>query len=123
MTDLGGKPGTSVTGISPQQQQQQQGVMAAGEARQRSGDGGAGITRSGTGPDEPEIEELIPPDNFALVCRGVYRSAFPKKKNFPFLKKLKFKSIMYRMPPPLKPPNEWKPPIFDWSFHIVWLEP
>jgi len=41
-----------------------------------------------------EREELIPPDNFALVSKGIYRSAFPKKKNFPFLKKLKLKSVL-----------------------------
>jgi hypothetical protein len=29
---------------------------------------------------------LIPPLNFGRVCRGVYRSGFPGKKNFTFLK-------------------------------------
>jgi hypothetical protein len=29
---------------------------------------------------------LIPPLNFGRVCRGVYRSGFPGKKNFSFLK-------------------------------------
>ncbi|KXS14157.1 protein-tyrosine phosphatase [Gonapodya prolifera JEL478] len=38
--------------------------------------------------------ELIPMENFALVCKGVYRSAFPKKKNFPFMKKLGLKSVL-----------------------------
>lgn len=39
--------------------------------------------------------ELEPPENFAFVCKGVFRSAFPKKKNFKFLEKLKLKSILY----------------------------
>ena len=37
---------------------------------------------------------LVPPNNFALVFPGVYRSSFPKKKNFPFLKTLKLKTIL-----------------------------
>jgi len=40
-------------------------------------------------------EELVPPANFALVCKGVYRSGFPKKRNFPFLRKLGIKSVLY----------------------------
>ena len=45
--------------------------------------------------DEGEYEELLmPPENFCQVSRGVFRSAFPKKKNFAFLKKLRLKSIL-----------------------------
>ena len=40
-------------------------------------------------------EELIPPNNFNMVSNWVYRSSFPKKKNFAFLKKLGLKSILY----------------------------
>src|SRR5690349_15668890 len=40
-------------------------------------------------------EEFIPPENFTLVCKGVFRSAMPKKKNFAFLKKLGLKSVLY----------------------------
>ena len=43
---------------------------------------------------EEEEEEIHPPENLAMVSKGVYRSAFPKKKNFPFLKKLGLKSIL-----------------------------
>ncbi|KAK9763782.1 tyrosine-protein phosphatase siw14 [Basidiobolus ranarum] len=39
-------------------------------------------------------EELYPPENFNLISPFVYRSAFPKKKNFAFLKKLGLKSIL-----------------------------
>nr|KAJ3422082.1 hypothetical protein HK105_001255 [Polyrhizophydium stewartii] len=38
---------------------------------------------------------LVPPLNFAMVEPGVYRSGYPNKKNFPFLKKLGLKSVMY----------------------------
>lgn len=40
-------------------------------------------------------DSWVPPDNFAMVDRGIYRSGFPKKKNFPFLKKLGLKSVIY----------------------------
>ena len=44
--------------------------------------------------DEYE-EEWIPPENFTLVSKGIYRSAFPKRKNFGFLKRLGLKSVLY----------------------------
>eukprot|EP00128_Syssomonas_multiformis_P011185 Colp12_sorted_trinity150504_noHs@23074 len=47
-----------------------------------------------TNAEDDEPEELIPSENFAMVNKGVYRSGFPKKKNFPFLKKLGLKSIL-----------------------------
>jgi hypothetical protein len=37
---------------------------------------------------------LIPPLNFGRVCRGVYRSGFPGRKNFLFLKKLGLSSVL-----------------------------
>ena len=37
---------------------------------------------------------LIPPLNFAMVAKGVYRSGFPNTKNFSFLRKLGLKSIL-----------------------------
>lgn len=43
-------------------------------------------------------EILVPPSNFAMVEAGIYRSGFPKKKNFPFLKRLGLKSILYLCP-------------------------
>lgn len=39
-------------------------------------------------------EELIPPDNFSMVNSWVYRSSFPKKKHFPFLKTLRLRSVL-----------------------------
>lgn len=37
---------------------------------------------------------LVPPENFAMVNSWVYRSSFPKKRHFPFLKTLKLKSVL-----------------------------
>eukprot|EP00293_Proteomonas_sulcata_P020169 CAMPEP_0184314552 /NCGR_PEP_ID=MMETSP1049-20130417/75317_1 /TAXON_ID=77928 /ORGANISM="Proteomonas sulcata, Strain CCMP704" /LENGTH=183 /DNA_ID=CAMNT_0026632531 /DNA_START=59 /DNA_END=607 /DNA_ORIENTATION=- len=37
---------------------------------------------------------LIPPLNFGRVCRGVYRSGFPGKKNFTFLNQLRLKTVV-----------------------------
>lgn len=43
-------------------------------------------------------EMLIPPLNFSMVIPGVYRSGYPNKKNFEFLKKIGLKSILYLCP-------------------------
>ena len=45
-----------------------------------------------------EDHYLIPSINFAMVCPGVYRSGYPSRKNFPFLKKVGIKSIIYLVP-------------------------
>ncbi|KAI9843898.1 MAG: hypothetical protein M1837_006052 [Sclerophora amabilis] len=37
---------------------------------------------------------LIPPDNFAEVAPGIFRSSFPKEENFHFLKTIGLNSIM-----------------------------
>lgn len=42
---------------------------------------------------DPE-EELIPPENFSMVSTNIYRSSFPRKKNFPFLASLGLKSVV-----------------------------
>ncbi|KAI8813249.1 protein-tyrosine phosphatase [Cladochytrium replicatum] len=44
-------------------------------------------------PKAPKV--VVPPLNFAMVAPGVYRSGHPNRKNFPFLKKLGLKSVMY----------------------------
>jgi tyrosine-protein phosphatase SIW14 len=36
----------------------------------------------------------VPPENFALVCSGVYRSGFPLKKNFKFMETLRLKTVL-----------------------------
>ena len=41
---------------------------------------------------------FIPPLNFAMVAKGVYRSGYPNKRNHAFLSKLGLKSILYLCP-------------------------
>ncbi|RWW22347.1 hypothetical protein GW17_00013461 [Ensete ventricosum] len=43
---------------------------------------------------------LLPPSNFGVVDRGIYRSGFPSDENFPFLKALNVRSIVYLCPEP-----------------------
>lgn len=51
------------------------------------------------GEEEEVFEEaLIPPENFNMVSDHVYRSSFPKKKHFSFLKKLGLKSVLLVQP-------------------------
>lgn len=63
------------------------------------------LSEIGTDNDEDEDDSpttdkddstllLYPPENFAIVVPGVFRSSFPRKKNFEFLKSLKLKSIL-----------------------------
>lgn len=42
--------------------------------------------------------EIVPPENFSLVSPGIYRSGFPKSRNFTFLKQLKIKSVLTLVP-------------------------
>jgi hypothetical protein len=44
-------------------------------------------------PKAPKV--LVPPINFSLVSRGLYRSGHPNRKNFPFLLGLSLKTIIY----------------------------
>ncbi|TPX45123.1 hypothetical protein SeMB42_g04105 [Synchytrium endobioticum] len=44
--------------------------------------------------DDEEEEEIVPCENWAMVSKGVYRSAMPKRRNFTFLKKLGLKSVL-----------------------------
>ena len=37
----------------------------------------------------------IPPENFAMVWGGIYRSSYPSKRNFTFLLSLKLRTIVY----------------------------
>eukprot|EP00658_Telonema_sp_P-2_P033379 TRINITY_DN24512_c0_g1_i2.p1 TRINITY_DN24512_c0_g1~~TRINITY_DN24512_c0_g1_i2.p1 ORF type:complete len:173 (+),score=59.41 TRINITY_DN24512_c0_g1_i2:90-608(+) len=34
-------------------------------------------------------------ENFSMVAPGIYRSSFPKKKHYPFLKRLRIKTILF----------------------------
>ena len=44
-------------------------------------------------PPPPE-DPLIPPENFSIVASGVYRSGFPKKRNFKFMEGLRLKTVL-----------------------------
>jgi len=46
--------------------------------------------------------KLIPPLNFASVCKGIYRSGYPVSMNFPFLRQKRLKSILCLCPEILK---------------------
>lgn len=37
---------------------------------------------------------LIPPQNFAMIAKGIYRSGYPNSKNYPFMQKLGLKSLL-----------------------------
>lgn len=51
-------------------------------------------TNSAPNPPADFQEDLLPPDNFAMVNSHVYRSSFPKKKHFPFLRTLGLRSVL-----------------------------
>ncbi|CDW98629.1 hypothetical protein [Sporisorium scitamineum] len=55
--------------------------------------GTASINNSSSMPPDFQ-EDLLPPDNFAMVNSYVYRSSFPKKKHFPFLRTLGLRSVL-----------------------------
>ncbi|KAG9445701.1 hypothetical protein H6P81_011829 [Aristolochia fimbriata] len=52
-----------------------------------------------------EEDGLVPPINFSMVDRGIYRSGFPKEENFGFIRSLNLKSIVYLCPEPYPEPN------------------
>ncbi|KAI9888798.1 MAG: hypothetical protein M1814_006252 [Vezdaea aestivalis] len=56
--------------------------------------------------EQSSFLELIPPPNFSLVTRGVYRSSFPKIPNFAFLKLIGIKSILTLVPEMYPEANE-----------------
>lgn len=68
-------------------------------------DDSAGLARMGGSGVEERVPhdldigvDLFPPDNFAMVNSWLYRSSFPKKKHFPFLKTLGLRSVLYVCP-------------------------
>lgn len=54
---------------------------------------------------EGEDGLLVPPLNFAMVEKGVYRSGFPSAINFPYLETLCLRSIIYLCPEPYPEAN------------------
>eukprot|EP00052_Salpingoeca_macrocollata_P007638 m.61268 g.61268 ORF g.61268 m.61268 type:complete len:175 (-) comp16162_c0_seq3:39-563(-) len=49
---------------------------------------------------------VVPPLNFAMVSPGVYRSGYPNSKNFPFLKKIHLRSIVFLSSEPYLAENQ-----------------
>ena len=47
---------------------------------------------------QDENDELIPPVNFSMVAKGVYRGSYPNFRNFSFLKHLGLRSILFLCP-------------------------
>ena len=47
---------------------------------------------------QQEDDELLVPENFAMVEPGVYRSSFPRSKNMRFLKTLGLRSVVALIP-------------------------
>eukprot|EP01059_Diplonema_ambulator_P026699 TRINITY_DN44103_c0_g1_i1.p1 TRINITY_DN44103_c0_g1~~TRINITY_DN44103_c0_g1_i1.p1 ORF type:complete len:229 (+),score=48.97 TRINITY_DN44103_c0_g1_i1:50-736(+) len=47
---------------------------------------------------DPSATTIIPCSNFSMIAPGVYRSGYPSKKNFMFLKKIGIRSICYLCP-------------------------
>ncbi|KAJ1627510.1 tyrosine phosphatase family-domain-containing protein [Pavlovales sp. CCMP2436] len=43
-------------------------------------------------------QQLVPPENFAMVWKGIYRSGFPTKKNLPFLRTIGIRSVLCLCP-------------------------
>jgi len=39
-----------------------------------------------------------PPVNFGMVTHNLFRSSFPQKENFAYLRKLRLKSVLYVLP-------------------------
>ncbi|KAI4371163.1 hypothetical protein MLD38_019429 [Melastoma candidum] len=73
--------------------------------------GGAGVGVGGAPPPSPirtppttavsgneSGEMFIPPLNFSIVDNGIFRSGFPDRANFGFLKSLGLRSILYLCP-------------------------
>lgn len=56
--------------------------------------------------NQGEEDILIPPVNFALVVKGVYRGSYPNFRNFSFLKHMGLKSILFLCPEDYSPTNK-----------------
>ncbi|XP_022152829.1 probable tyrosine-protein phosphatase At1g05000 [Momordica charantia] len=55
--------------------------------------------------DDDGDDVLVPPSNFSMVEDGIFRSGFPQPPNFPFLKTLNLRSIIYLCPEPYPEEN------------------
>ncbi|KAJ2502823.1 tyrosine-protein phosphatase siw14 [Coemansia sp. RSA 2049] len=64
------------------------------EATAAATPGGGGTPSLGDRFEQEEPEEMHPPENFSMVCPYIYRSGMPKKRSFPFLKRLRLRSVL-----------------------------
>ncbi|XP_050384286.1 tyrosine-protein phosphatase DSP3 [Argentina anserina] len=55
--------------------------------------------------DREDDDVLEPPINFSMVEDGIFRSGFPQPANFPFLRSLNLRSIIYLCPEPYPEEN------------------
>ncbi|KAL6146938.1 hypothetical protein ACLB2K_057614 [Fragaria x ananassa] len=55
--------------------------------------------------DYEDDDVLEPPINFSMVEDGIFRSGFPQPANFPFLRSLSLRSIIYLCPEPYPEEN------------------
>jgi tyrosine-protein phosphatase SIW14 len=54
----------------------------------------------------PDPDIVIPPSNFSLVARGVYRGSYPNFRNYTFLQTLQLRSILFLCPEDYSPMNK-----------------
>ncbi|KAJ2507330.1 tyrosine-protein phosphatase siw14 [Coemansia sp. RSA 1939] len=64
------------------------------EATATATPGGGGTPSLDGRFEQEEPEEMHPPENFSMVCPYIYRSGMPKKRSFPFLKRLRLRSVL-----------------------------
>lgn len=64
------------------------------ESDSQTDSGSDARSMSASGILDEDDTELIPPENFAMVNSWLYRSSFPKKKHFNFLKTLGLRSVL-----------------------------
>ena len=50
-------------------------------------------------------ELIVPPVNFSLVAKGIYRGSYPNFRNFSFLKHLELKAVLFLSPEDYPPKN------------------
>ncbi|XP_057435771.1 tyrosine-protein phosphatase DSP3 [Lotus japonicus] len=55
--------------------------------------------------DESDDDVLVPPTNFSMVEDCIFRSSFPNPSNFPFLRTLNLRSVIYLCPEPYPQEN------------------
>lgn len=55
----------------------------------------ASLASPATGDLASSTTLIVPPLNFSMVSRGIYRSGHPNERNFEFLRRLNLKSVLY----------------------------